>query len=43
MNELKKPDLLVLDDFGMITLDSVGCRDLLEVIEERHGRCGSVG
>lgn len=42
MNELKKPELLILDDFGMSSLDPAGCRDLLEVIEERHGRKSTV-
>ena len=34
---LKKPDLLILDDFGMSPIDPAACRDLLEVIDERHG------
>jgi len=37
LNELKKPDLLILDDFGMTALDPVACRDLLEVVDDRHG------
>ncbi|MFZ7103077.1 MAG: IS21-like element helper ATPase IstB [Peptococcaceae bacterium] len=38
LNDLKKPDLLILDDFGMAPLDPGACRDLLEVIDDRHGR-----
>lgn len=37
MRELKKTDLLILDDFGMTTFDPVAGRDLLEVIEDRSG------
>ena len=37
MRDLKKMDLLILDDFGMATLDPVAGRDLLEVIEDRSG------
>lgn len=38
LNDLKKPDLLILDDFGMTSLDPCACRDLLELIDDRHGR-----
>ena len=38
LNDLKKPDLLILDDFGMAPIDPGACRDLLEVIDDRHGR-----
>jgi DNA replication protein DnaC len=37
LNSLEKPDLLILDDFGLDRLDSVHCRDLLEIIEDRQG------
>jgi DNA replication protein DnaC len=37
MRELKKSDLLILDDWGMALLDSSSSRDLLEVIEDRYG------
>jgi DNA replication protein DnaC len=33
--ELKKPDLLVLDDFGLESLSVIHCRDLLEVVDDR--------
>jgi DNA replication protein DnaC len=38
LNDLKKPDLLILDDFGMAPLDPGACRDLLEVVDDRHGK-----
>lgn len=38
LNDLKKPDLLILDDFGMASLDPNACRDLLEIVDDRHGR-----
>ena len=36
MQDLLKPDLLILDDFGMKKLDLVFSQDLQEVVEERH-------
>lgn len=42
LNELKKPDPLILDDFGMASLDPSSCRDLLEVVDDRHGRKSTV-
>jgi DNA replication protein DnaC len=33
--ELKKPDLLVLDDFGLEGLEIIHCRDFLEVVDDR--------
>ncbi len=37
IKELKKTDLLVLDDWGMAPLDPASSRDLLEVVEDRYG------
>lgn len=37
LTQLAKVDLLILDDFGMATLNAVGRNDLLEVIEQRSG------
>jgi DNA replication protein DnaC len=42
LNELKRADLLILDDFGMSPLDPASCRDLLEIIDERHGRKSTI-
>ena len=36
MQEMVKPDLLLLDDFGLKQLDLTMTQDLLEVVEERH-------
>ena len=41
VDELLKPDLLVLDDFGMEPLGALHCRDLFEVIDERRTK-GSI-
>jgi len=37
LTQLSKVDLLILDDFGMATLNAIGRNDLLEVIEQRCG------
>ena len=37
MRKLLKTQLLVLDDFGLAPLTDPERRDLLEVIEDRHG------
>lgn len=36
--ELKKPELLILDDFGLSPLDVLHCRDLLEIADDRYGK-----
>jgi DNA replication protein DnaC len=36
MDELLKPDLIFIDDFGMEPLGAVHCRDLFELIDERR-------
>lgn len=36
MQDMIKPDLLILDDFGIKQLDLSMTQDLLEVVEERH-------
>ncbi len=38
MVQLLKTDLLILDDWGMQPLDASQRQDLIEVIEDRHGR-----
>ena len=42
MRDLKKTDLIILDDFGMAILDPISSRDLLEVIEDRFGAKGTI-
>jgi len=37
LRDLKKPDLLILDDFGLSPLEPLQCRDFLEVVEDRYG------
>jgi DNA replication protein DnaC len=38
---LKKPDLLIVDDFGLSPLDPTHCRDWLEIVDDRYGH-GSI-
>lgn len=38
---LEKPSLLILDDFGLDRLDTIQCRDLYEIVEDRQG-AGSI-
>jgi DNA replication protein DnaC len=42
MHDLKKVDLLILDDFGMTVFDPAMSRDLLEVIDDRVGLNGTI-
>lgn len=37
MHELAKTDVLILDDWGLITLTAEHRRDLLEILDDRHG------
>jgi len=36
--DMKRPDLLVLDDFGLEGLETLHCRDLLEVVDDRSNK-----
>lgn len=36
MKQLSKTDVLILDDFGLQTLNEEQCRDLLEILDDRH-------
>ena len=40
--DVKKPDLLILDDFGLAPLEPLHCRDFLEVVEERYGSVSTI-
>lgn len=42
MNQLLKTDLLILDDWGLQKLTAAQRQDLMEVIEDRHGRCSTL-
>ena len=41
LRKLLSVDLLILDDFGLDTMDTVESRDAYEIMTERH-RCGSI-
>jgi DNA replication protein DnaC len=36
MSKIAKCQLLVLDDWGLTPMTAAGCRDLLEILEDRH-------
>ena len=38
LREYAKPDLLILDDWGLINLNDDSRRDLLEILDDRHNR-----
>ena len=38
LRDYAKADLIVLDDFGLIALNDDARRDLLEILDDRHGR-----
>jgi len=40
--KLGKTDLLILDDFGLTHLEQQHCLDLMEIIEDRHGRRSTI-
>lgn len=42
MDRLSKTDLVILDDFGIINLDQQQRLDLMEIIEDRHGRSSTI-
>jgi len=42
MRDLKKIQLLILDDWGLAALDPMTGRDLLEVIEDRNQECATL-
>lgn len=41
LNSIKKPELLILDDFGLSNFDVLQCRDMLEIVDDRCAR-GSI-
>ena len=36
LDSLKKPNLLIIEDFGMSPINADSCRNLLEVVDDRH-------
>jgi len=41
-DKLAKTDLLIMDDFGLTHLDNQQQLDLMEIIEDRHGRAATI-
>ena len=42
MNELATVDVLILDDWGLITLTPEQCKDLLEILDDRHNQKATI-
>lgn len=42
IDRLERQDLIILDDFGLAQLDTQNRLDLLEIIEDRHGRKSTI-
>lgn len=42
LGRLEKQDLLILDDFGLTSLDAKRRMDLMEIIEDRHSRKSTI-
>lgn len=42
LSRIEKYDLLILDDFGLQPMDSANRMNLLEIIEDRHGRKSTI-
>jgi DNA replication protein DnaC len=42
LKALARTDLLILDDWGLAVLASTERRDLLEILEDRHGRGSTI-
>ena len=42
LTDLAKVDVLILDDWGLMKLSAENRRDLLEVLEDRHGRRSTI-
>lgn len=42
LEKLAKTDLLILDDFGLTTLDGQQQNDIMEIIEDRHARRSTI-
>ncbi|RUT67673.1 ATP-binding protein, partial [Flavobacterium cupreum] len=42
INKIEKQDLIILDDFGLQSLDNFKRQDLMEIIEDRHGKKSTI-
>lgn len=41
-DKISKANLLILDDFGLARLDQQQCIDMMEIIEDRHGKNATI-
>ena len=42
LEQIAKANLLILDDFGLMHLEGQQQLDLMEIIEDRHGRAATI-
>ncbi len=42
LNDIQKTDLILFDDFGQSKLQTEEARDLLEIMDDRHGQRSSI-
>jgi len=42
INKIEKQDLIILDDFGLQSLDNLKRQDLMVIIEDRHGKKSTI-
>jgi DNA replication protein DnaC len=42
LNELSKMDVLILDDWGIMSMDDENRRDLLEILDDRHDKKSTI-
>ena len=42
LKALARVDLLILDDWGLSTMTSMQGRDILEIVDDRHGRRSTI-
>lgn len=41
-DQIRRKDLLIIDDFGLVPLEPQHRVDLMEIIEDRHGRASTI-
>jgi DNA replication protein DnaC len=42
LKSLARAELLILDDWGLATMTSQQGRDILEIVDDRHGRASTI-
>lgn len=42
IHQISKKDLLIIDDFGLNRIDAKKCNMMLDIIDDRHGRCSTI-